>query len=275
MDTTTGRFTSMDSYLGSVDDPVSLHKYLYANANPVNYIDPTGYNSYGEMNLALKIQLILTDITTLKINMYCWYIRLGEASIGGKILKEVIDESFELLLEGDVDIYSIMWTGVEVVYGLANSEKEFSMLKNNNSNHKIRTGAHSSGVNSSGNGLGKLANKELNVSEKGLNIVKNHINQFETYQPNVDMIRRLENAMKNGEKITGADASFYMHELAESYIMEDLTKTMDFESAYDIAHSLALSKYEVSQFSVYHPEVIANNSSQFSLAWKRFWEENK
>ena len=129
MDTTTGRFTSMDSYLGSVDDPVSLHKYLYVNANPVNYIDPSGYNSYGEMNLALKIQLILTDITTLKINMYCWYIRLGEASIGGKILKEVIDESFELLLEGDVDIYSVMWTGVEVVYGLADSEQEFSTLK--------------------------------------------------------------------------------------------------------------------------------------------------
>ena len=140
MDTTIGRFISMDSYLGSVDDPVSLHKYLYANANPVNYIDPSGYNSYGEMNLALKIQLILTDITTLKINMYCWYIRLGEASIGGKILKEVIDESFELLLEGDVDIYSIMWTGVEVVYGLANSEQEFSTLKKINKSGKYSIG---------------------------------------------------------------------------------------------------------------------------------------
>ncbi len=95
------------------------------------------------MNLALKIQLILTDITTLKINMYCWYIRLGEASIGGKILKEVIDESFELLLEGDVDIYSIMWTGVEVVYGLADSEQEFSTLKKTNkssSNSRNRIG---------------------------------------------------------------------------------------------------------------------------------------
>ena len=61
MDTTTGRFTSMDSYLGSVDDPVSLHKYLYANANPVNYIDPSGYNSYGEMNL-----LKLTDLNNIK-----------------------------------------------------------------------------------------------------------------------------------------------------------------------------------------------------------------
>ncbi|WP_242974146.1 hypothetical protein [Clostridium cagae] len=144
--------------------------------------------------------------------------------------------------------------------------EEFGGINKGGSNPTIRTGSYNLGINSTGSGLGKLANKELNVSEKGLNIVKNHINQFETYQPNVDMINRLENAMKNSEKITRADASFYMHELAESHMMKKLTKTMDFESAYDIAHSSALSKYEVSQFSVYHPEVIANNSSQFSLA---------
>ncbi len=33
----------MDSYQGSIYDPVSLHKYLYANANPVMYTDPSGY----------------------------------------------------------------------------------------------------------------------------------------------------------------------------------------------------------------------------------------
>ena len=57
--------------------------------------------------------------------------------------------------------------------------------------------------------------------------------------------------------------------------MKDLIKTMDFESAYDIAHNAALNKYEVSQFSVYHHEVIAKNSSEFSIAWKRFWKVNK
>ena len=33
----------MDSYQGSIYEPVTLHKYLYANANPVMYTDPSGY----------------------------------------------------------------------------------------------------------------------------------------------------------------------------------------------------------------------------------------
>lgn len=42
MNPTTGTFISMDSYQGSMFDPVSLHKYLYANSNPIKYNDPTG-----------------------------------------------------------------------------------------------------------------------------------------------------------------------------------------------------------------------------------------
>ena len=43
MDTSTGRFISQDTYQGTINDPVSLHKYLYANANPVKYYDASGY----------------------------------------------------------------------------------------------------------------------------------------------------------------------------------------------------------------------------------------
>ena len=37
-----GRFNSRDPFAGSLSDPVSLHKYLYAQNNPVFYVDPTG-----------------------------------------------------------------------------------------------------------------------------------------------------------------------------------------------------------------------------------------
>lgn len=42
----TGRFQTMDSYEGSNQDPLSLHKYLYCHANPINNIDPAGAAVY-------------------------------------------------------------------------------------------------------------------------------------------------------------------------------------------------------------------------------------
>ena len=58
MDPSTGRFVSMDLYGGSIYDPASLHKYLYANACPVMYSDPTGYISdLNEQNCVVAIMV--------------------------------------------------------------------------------------------------------------------------------------------------------------------------------------------------------------------------
>ncbi len=43
MNPETGTFVSRDTYSGDTNSPVTLHKYLYANANPVTYSDPSGY----------------------------------------------------------------------------------------------------------------------------------------------------------------------------------------------------------------------------------------
>lgn len=42
-DDETGRFLSQDPYLGEANNPPSLHRYLYAYANPVRYVDLRGY----------------------------------------------------------------------------------------------------------------------------------------------------------------------------------------------------------------------------------------
>lgn len=46
---TIGRFNRLDPYSGSMDQPLSLHKYNYAHANPVMLIDPSGELSIGEV----------------------------------------------------------------------------------------------------------------------------------------------------------------------------------------------------------------------------------
>lgn len=48
MNPSIGRFLTMDSFEGNRFDSQSLHKYLYANGDPVNNVDPSGNMSIGE-----------------------------------------------------------------------------------------------------------------------------------------------------------------------------------------------------------------------------------
>lgn len=60
MNPNSGRFMSMDSFGGNLDEPQSLHKYVYCNNNPVNGIDPSGYNFTASGAIGgLSIQSIL------------------------------------------------------------------------------------------------------------------------------------------------------------------------------------------------------------------------
>jgi len=55
----TGRFITTDPEEGNIFDPVSLHRYLYANADPIDNWDPSGRNTLGELLVtnALRISL--------------------------------------------------------------------------------------------------------------------------------------------------------------------------------------------------------------------------
>ena len=51
----TGRFLSRDPEDGNITDPATLHKYLYANGDPVNMVDPRGRGAYEDGLLIGKI----------------------------------------------------------------------------------------------------------------------------------------------------------------------------------------------------------------------------
>jgi RHS repeat-associated protein len=45
-DPSIGRFLTLDTYPGNNEDPLSLHKYLYCQGNPVNRVDPSGLTDF-------------------------------------------------------------------------------------------------------------------------------------------------------------------------------------------------------------------------------------
>ena len=62
-----GRFSRMDDWMGVNFDPVTLHKYLYANVDSVNNIDPTGNFSLGGFGATSNIQGILAKVNFASI----------------------------------------------------------------------------------------------------------------------------------------------------------------------------------------------------------------
>ena len=57
MDPRVGRFVSVDPYEGCVRQTLSLHRYLYAHANPVTFTDPSGQLAYSSALLSTRSSL--------------------------------------------------------------------------------------------------------------------------------------------------------------------------------------------------------------------------
>ena len=114
MDTSTGRFISQDSYAGSIFDPISLHKYLYANANPVMYSDPSGYASImGKVvELAAKAELAIAEMMYNQTALVYWSMFTGALIAAGDVVfkgnftpEELIDAMFLGAIGGFVAVF--------------------------------------------------------------------------------------------------------------------------------------------------------------------------
>jgi RHS repeat-associated protein len=64
----TGRFQTMDSYEGDKSSPQSLHKYQYAENDPVNRLDPSGNISYIEQMVVIgAVSLMAAELAYLGV----------------------------------------------------------------------------------------------------------------------------------------------------------------------------------------------------------------
>ena len=100
MDTNTGRFISQDSYAGSTADPISLHKYLYANSNPVSNSDPSGYSTLTGTQAAMAGMAAICGIIAL--NAVGIFKKLSSSLIS--VLQQCYDVKIKIT-EVLVDIY--------------------------------------------------------------------------------------------------------------------------------------------------------------------------
>jgi RHS repeat-associated protein len=97
-DTTSGRFTRRDSYAGQIYEPITLHKYIYANNNSINGIDPSGFATLMEhlsslsMLGSLSANLYTTALSVTAIDIAkAWAVIMGVAAFA--VVLEEIDKA--------------------------------------------------------------------------------------------------------------------------------------------------------------------------------------
>ena len=69
MNPSTGTFISMDTYQGDMYEPVTLHKYLYANANPVKYSEPSGNVALVDFTIGNTIRAEMAGCGSMMVSM--------------------------------------------------------------------------------------------------------------------------------------------------------------------------------------------------------------
>lgn len=90
LNTSTGRFWSMDRYEGDDESPLSLHKYLYAQGNPVNNLDASG-NQIDEELAGQAISITEDNAPTINLFQTLYGVQSSltvAAGLGAKVLSD-------------------------------------------------------------------------------------------------------------------------------------------------------------------------------------------
>jgi RHS repeat-associated protein len=89
LNVSTGRFISQDTFEGDLESPNSLHKYLYAENNSVNKIDPSGNLGIIDFSGGSLVNQILQTMSVVR-NIVTTYVRVNQGLEKLKLLGAVV-----------------------------------------------------------------------------------------------------------------------------------------------------------------------------------------
>jgi len=72
------RFNRLDPFFGRLNDPLSLHKYLYVHGDPIRGIDPTGEGLALQLAIsALQVTLAVMGVAAV-VQAYSWFAAIAD-----------------------------------------------------------------------------------------------------------------------------------------------------------------------------------------------------
>jgi RHS repeat-associated protein len=100
-DPSSARFTQMDVYQGSRFDPITLNKYLYANSDSVNGIDPSGYMTIRSLTTGIRIHAKNAGQAVASYSRVLKTVKWGDVrkQLGDEVKGQLTEQAFGLLGE--------------------------------------------------------------------------------------------------------------------------------------------------------------------------------
>ena len=122
-DPANGRFNRLDPFFGNVDDPQSLHKYLYVHGDPIQGVDPTGLNwTIGSVLSAIHIGLSFVISYSIPVLYFSWLAAIAWTATAfvAALLEEAIYGETTELTQGafDLGIYVMEILSFVTAFGL-------------------------------------------------------------------------------------------------------------------------------------------------------------
>jgi RHS repeat-associated protein len=211
LNTSTGRFWTMDSFDGDAQSPISLHKYLYAGADTINLRDPSGNDDLPDILGALAVASVILNGTSLLYHLHKAFTANSpqEQSIETTL---VYTDTLGLFLAlvgggfaGPTSSLAAAGGGVLTVASVSTTTIVGSLAIPGAANLVYFAGNASSGGGSGGGGGGSGS---IGVQDDHVDVPKHNLNQLaptygEQRQLLIDAVEKISNALKLGSNADG------------------------------------------------------------------------